>query len=84
MIDPTGGFKVVWDVLMLLQLLYICVEAPFTICFAVEYPLGSALGAIDMAINACFALDILLNLRMGRLCEWQCSRRCACGVGVSA
>ena len=50
---------------MMGQLLFICIAAPYTLCFAIEYDLGSALGVVNAAINASFALDILINFRTG-------------------
>jgi hypothetical protein len=65
MIHPGGTFKVRWDVLMLAQLLYVCLAAPYIICFAVEYPTASVLGIIDAIIYLTFALDLLINFRLG-------------------
>jgi hypothetical protein len=61
---------------MMVQLLFICVAAPFTLCFAVDYEMVSLLGAIDTAINVSFALDIWLNFRTG-ICG-VCAAACRC------
>jgi hypothetical protein len=70
MIDPMGRFRVRWDAMVMLLLIYIMLVAPFTICFGIEYGWLEPLGIIDMTIDILFALDIYLNFRTGVMGEW--------------
>jgi hypothetical protein len=65
MIDPMGVFRVRWDALVILVLVYIMLVAPFTICFGIEYGWLEPLGLIDLTIDVLFAFDIYLNFRTG-------------------
>ena len=59
----------VWDGLCMLVLLYCSFSVPFTIAF-VSAPAGSGLSVldcVDIAIDALFAVDILLNFLTARV-----------------
>lgn len=65
MIDPMGSFRVRWDVMILLLLLYVMVTAPFTMSFDLSYSWTQPLGIVDITIDAIFVVDIYLNFRTG-------------------
>lgn len=62
-LHPTGFFRTKWDFYMLLLFAYVCVVAPYIICFGVEFARHSALGVIEIVVDTSFIVDIYLNFR---------------------
>lgn len=65
MIDPLTAYRVAWDALNLLLIIYIMLVAPFSICFGIAYEWHDPLGVMDLLIDTCFSVDICLSLRTG-------------------
>ncbi len=64
-----GSFRVRWDVMILLLLLYVMVTAPYTMSFDLSYSWTQPLGIVDITIDAIFVVDIYLNCRTGLVGE---------------
>ena len=47
-----------WDTVLLLLLAYICLAAPFIVCFGLEFDRFSPLGIVELVVDLCFALDV--------------------------
>ncbi|GMH40004.1 hypothetical protein BSKO_07908 [Bryopsis sp. KO-2023] len=62
-LHPTGFFRTKWDFYMLLLFAYVCIVAPYIICFGVEFSRYSALGIIETLVDVSFIIDIYLNFR---------------------
>ena len=62
-IEPAGGFRVKWDMLILLLLGYICIIGPYSICFGSKGQITDPLEMMDLVINGLFVVDMYLNFR---------------------
>lgn len=58
-IDPTGRFRRCWDTLVLILVVFNAVEVPFVVGLNPKTP--PVINALDNAITAAFALDIIFN-----------------------
>ena len=59
LILPGSRFRIIWDLIMLILISYICLITPFVLSFYMEVP--SSLQAIDYIICAIFAVDIVIT-----------------------
>lgn len=57
---PTAKFKVVWNMIIILMLLYTATYMPYQICFIDESPTGFMM-ILDYMIDTLFFLDIFVN-----------------------
>jgi hypothetical protein len=62
-IEPSGGFRVKWDMLVLLMLGYICIVGPYSICFGNKGSITHPIELMDLIINGLFVIDMYLNFR---------------------
>lgn len=65
LIDPHSSFRFYWDLLLLVELVYVMLVSPFVICFGVDYRVSDPLGVLEIFIDCTFAIDIFLNFRTG-------------------
>ena len=64
-IDPLGYFRINWDMMIILLLVYIALVIPFVVGFGVLLQAGSPLGTWEHIVDSLFMLDVLLNFRTG-------------------
>mmetsp|Transcript_21766 Transcript_21766/g.41522 ORF Transcript_21766/g.41522 Transcript_21766/m.41522 type:complete len:997 (-) Transcript_21766:389-3379(-) len=62
-IDPTDPFRISWDLLMMVLLLYITVVLPYRMAFDDEAAMHSAVWWWEVVIDVLFGVDILVNMR---------------------
>ena len=65
-IHPYGPFRGIWDCIVMILLVYTCVEVPFTIAFGVDLRLtGNAAwaGILALIIDILLLCDVVLNFR---------------------
>jgi len=63
-VHPQAPWLPYWMMLVVGLLLYNTIFIPFRVCFTINYK-GSALEAMDLAVDCFFWLDILLHFRLG-------------------
>jgi len=56
---PNNRFRRMWEVLIILLLLYVVVAVPFRVCFDTEASGGALL--LDWVVDALFILDVFIN-----------------------
>lgn len=59
-LHPSTKFKVFWNIVMALLLLYTAVVMPYTLTF-LDYTMYDPWGIIDLALDLLFFIDILVN-----------------------
>ncbi|KIZ01636.1 potassium voltage-gated channel, subfamily H(eag-related), member 6 [Monoraphidium neglectum] len=64
-IDPRCSFRKRWDVLMVLQLVFLVLEVPYVVCFGIQYRPQDPLGVLEIIIDITFVMDIWLSFRTG-------------------
>ena len=52
----------------MILLLYVCLAAPFIVCFGIHAPRSSALGVIELLVDCAFGLDVRSHFCSPRLC----------------
>ena len=57
---PTEKFKVAWNMIIIIMLLYTATYMPYQICFIDENPTGFMMG-LDYLIDVLFFFDIFVN-----------------------
>ncbi|GAX74589.1 hypothetical protein CEUSTIGMA_g2037.t1 [Chlamydomonas eustigma] len=63
-VDPANRWRIRWDVVLIIAMVYVVVLSPYYIAFDVDTSnLKNAPGAVDLFVNCIFMLDILLNFR---------------------
>ena len=67
MISPTSNFRVAWDMLIAIFLLYILLIEPLSLGFLEDRVMrwGTPLGVINRIVDVVFILDLMLNFRTG-------------------
>jgi hypothetical protein len=69
-INPVGYFRMNWDMLIILLLVYIALVIPFVVGFGVVLQAGKGLGAWEHVVDSLFMLDVLLNFRTGLVSKY--------------
>ena len=61
--NPESGIRLIWDLLLVVFLLYVAILIPARICFDVDVrPLGATFW-FEVVVDVCFLSDIVLNFR---------------------
>ncbi|KAI8464208.1 MAG: hypothetical protein J3K34DRAFT_462033 [Monoraphidium minutum] len=66
-IDPRGGFRKRWDLLLLLEVAFLVIMVPFVMCFGITYGTNQPISIIELVIDVTFLADIWLSFRTGIL-----------------
>ena len=62
-LPPTSPAREQWNQLMLMLVLYNCVQIPFSLAISVDEEAKDGFEVFDIIVDSCFAVDILLNFR---------------------
>lgn len=62
-IYPDDKLKILWDIFLILVLLYSCVEIPITVAFQEPLTLDTAIGIIAFSVDLFLLVDVAINLR---------------------
>lgn len=63
--DPRGAFRMRWDVIVLIALLFNLVEIPIRLCFEVDAEAWSAADLFNLFVDLFFICDIVVNINSG-------------------
>lgn len=66
--SPESRFKQVWNLLVILLLMYTFILTPFLIAFE-EVEIGSSWFIVDTVVDTCFFLDIIFTLNTAYICK---------------
>lgn len=62
--DPSDKWRIRWDYVLLLAMVYVIIFTPFYIAFQVTTgDISNPYSAVDLFVNIIFMIDILLNFR---------------------
>eukprot|EP01083_Nonionella_stella_P129893 394146_1 len=67
---PFGPFRCFWDFLVMIMLVYTCVEVPVTLAFNVALVLKSVSGVISFTIDIALLIDIVIAFRTAYFDKW--------------
>eukprot|EP01084_Bolivina_argentea_P309766 535858_1 len=62
-IHPLHTFRIVWDSVVMVILIYTCLEIPFSLSFGIQLTLSQTAGVIALLIDCLLLFDITLNYR---------------------
>ncbi|KAG9403053.1 hypothetical protein AC1031_006595 [Aphanomyces cochlioides] len=63
MIHPNSTFRRVWDVVVAMLVIYVCIMTPVALSF--DFLDWSVLEPVDSTLDVCFILDMVLSFRTG-------------------
>jgi len=69
-LHPFGSFHCVWDILIILVLVYSCFEVPVTLAFNLELSLHHPLGILSFSMDCSLLLDIVVTFRTAYYNKW--------------
>eukprot|EP01083_Nonionella_stella_P081253 223714_1 len=62
-LHPHGNLRIGWDCIIMIILIWTCVEIPFTMAFNINLTLNDVFGVIALSIDCLLLCDVLLNFR---------------------
>eukprot|EP01083_Nonionella_stella_P149628 475533_1 len=62
-LHPYGVFRLSWDILVMMLLIWTCIEVPFTLAFNIVLTLDDPFGVCALLIDCLLLLDVYLNFR---------------------
>eukprot|EP01084_Bolivina_argentea_P160056 278752_1 len=69
-LHPFGPFKCTWDLLVMIMLVYTCVEVPVTLAFNIDLRINHFSGIIALTIDILLLIDILITYRTAYFDKW--------------
>ena len=70
MLHPLGMFHCVWDVLVMVLLIYTCMEVPVTLAFNISLDINRFTGILSLSVDLILLTDILVTLRTAYFDRW--------------
>eukprot|EP01048_Picozoa_sp_COSAG05_P017412 COSAG05_NODE_2368_length_3166_cov_220.486677_3_plen_318_part_00 len=64
-VHPDSGYRLLWDIVLMVLLLYVAIVIPARVCFDIKVQIGSVTFWYEAFIDVCFATDIFVNFRTG-------------------
>ena len=62
-LHPHGNLRISWDCIVMIILIYTCIEIPFSLAFEIKLSLADPFGALALFIDCLLLFDICLNFR---------------------
>eukprot|EP01084_Bolivina_argentea_P213517 362597_1 len=62
-LHPHGNLRISWDCVIMIILIYTCVEIPYSLAFGIDLTLDDGWGVIALFIDCLLLFDVTLNFR---------------------
>eukprot|EP01084_Bolivina_argentea_P314711 545117_1 len=62
-LHPHGPFRIIWDILIIIIVIYTCIEVPFTLAFNITLTLSMTMGIVALLIDCLLLIDIGIIFR---------------------
>ena len=69
-LHPFGVFHCVWDIVVMLVLVYTCMEVPMTLAFNIELSLSDITGIMSLSFDILLLTDIAVTFRTAYFDKW--------------
>ena len=60
-LHPVGPFRCIWDSIIMIVLLWTCIEIPYSLAFGITVQLGHPMGNISFTVDILLLIDVVLN-----------------------